>query len=60
MGALYYLDADDQQSAWHADIAKAKGFSSYDSAIDVLDILLEGDFLTDEAMTTTFSRYEEN
>lgn len=43
--AVYYVDADDRQSAWHADIAKARRFATYDSADDLLYILLDGDEL---------------
>lgn len=48
-GTLYYLDADDQQSAWHADLTKARRFASYDSALDVLDLLLEDDLFSSTA-----------
>ncbi|MBT9371344.1 hypothetical protein [Rhizobium sp. CSW-27] len=40
-----YVDADDRQSAWHADPAKARRFATYDSADDLLHILLNGNGL---------------
>lgn len=44
--ALYYIDADDRQSAWHGDIGKARRFQSRDDATAVLDILLDDDLFS--------------
>lgn len=47
--AVYYVDADDLQTAWHPDIAKAFRFASHGSAEDRLHELLDGDWLSDAA-----------